>query len=255
MSHSFYVIGIQVIINKRFEYPTVQRVTAADGKRFYVDPTTDQPLPSVTTILDQTADKGFLIEWEARVGKKKADQIREEAAGLGTLLHTHMECHIQGIQRPGGNNLVRLLATRMANQIIEKAMPRVTEVWGVEIPLWFPGLYAGTTDLVGLFDGEPAIMDYKTTKKMKSRDKIPDYFDQTVAYGLAHNEIFGTKIRKGVIFMVSRELEYETYVLEGADYDRHEQSFLDRVGNYYAGNPVLMEKTSSCKVETVQPLA
>jgi hypothetical protein len=242
-----------VIINKRFEYPAVERVTAPDGKRFYVDPTSDQPLPSVTTILDKTADKGFLVEWEARVGKKKADQIREEAAGLGTLLHTHMECHIQGIARPGGNNLIRQLTTRMADQIIEKAMPRVDEVWGFEIPLWFPGLYAGTTDLVGVFDGKPAIMDYKTTKKMKSRDKITDYFDQTVAYSLAHNEVFGTEIKCGVIFMVSRELEYQTYVLEGEEFDQHVASFLDRVGAYYAGDPIIMEKTPFCTVEQVQP--
>lgn len=247
------MIGYQVNIHKRYAYPSVERVTAANGKRFYLDPTTDQPLPSVTTILDSTADKSFLVEWEARVGKKKAEAIRNEAAGLGTLLHTHMECHIQSIDRPGGNNIGRMLARRMADVIIEKAMPRVSEVWGFEIPLWFPGLYAGTTDLVGLFDDEPAIMDYKTTKKMKSRDKITDYFDQTVAYGLAHNEVFGSNIRKGVIFMVSRELEYETYVLEGAEYDKHEASYLDRVGKYYAGNPILMERTVGCKVEQVQP--
>jgi hypothetical protein len=244
-----------VFINKLHEYPTLDRTTAADGTRFYLDPNNGQPLPSVTTILSHTSDKTFLIEWQARVGQRKADAIRDEAAALGTLLHTHMECHIQGIPRPGGNNLARQMATRMADTVIREAFPKLDEVWGYEIPLWYPGLYAGTTDLVGVYDGAPAIMDYKTTKKMKSRDKITDYFDQTVAYSLAHNEVFGTNIRRGVIFMVARDLEYQTYVLEGAEYDRHEASFLDRVGQYYASNPTVMEVSAGSKTERVTPSA
>lgn len=231
----------------------MDRTTADDGKRYYLDPTNGQPLPSVTTILSQTADKTYLVEWEARVGKEKAEAIRNEAAGLGTLLHTHMECHIQGITRPGGNNIGRQMVARMADQIIEKAMPNVDEIWGFEIPLWFPGLYAGTTDLVGVYEGKPAIMDYKTTKKMKSRDKIADYFDQTVAYSLAHNEVFGTNIRCGVIFMVARDLEYQTYVLEGDEYDRHEASFLERCGAYYASDPQIMDASQVTITEKVYP--
>lgn len=244
-----------MVINKIHEYPALARTTAVDGTRFYLDPNNGQPLPSVTTILSYTQDKSFLVEWQARVGQKKADAIRDEAASLGTLLHTHMECHIQGLPRPGGNNLMRQLSRRMADVVIENAFPKVNEVWGVEIPLWFPGLYAGTTDLVGIYDGKPAIMDYKTTKKMKSRDKIEDYFDQTVAYSLAHNEIFGTNIRRGVIFMVARDLEYQTYVLEGAEYDKHEASFLNRVHSYYASDPIIMEVTEGATVENVTPLA
>ncbi len=242
-----------MIINKLYDYPAMKRITAGNGARCYLDPQNDQPLPSVTTILSHTQDKSFLVEWEARVGTKKANAIREEAAGLGTLLHTHMECHIQGIQRPGGNNLARQMASRMADKIIAEAFPMLEEVWGFEIPLWYPGLYAGTTDLVGVYNGAPAIMDYKTTKKMKSRDKITDYFDQTVAYGLAHNEVFGTNIRRGVIFMVARDLEYQTYILEGDEYDRHEASYLERVSAYYSSNPETIEVNSFCTVEMVHP--
>jgi hypothetical protein len=222
-----------VIINKLYSYPSLERNTGEDGTRFYLDPNTSQPLPSVTTILSHTADKSFLIEWQNRVGQKKADAIRDEAAGLGTLLHTHMECYIQNIDRPKGNNIVRQLATRMADTIINKGLPKVDEVWGYEVPLYFPGLYAGTTDLVGVYDGKPAIMDYKNTKKMKTKDMIGDYMAQLCAYALAHNENHGTNISCGVIFMVDRSLKYETFVIEGNEFTEHAMKFLNRVDEFY----------------------
>lgn len=221
-------------INKLYEYPSLERSTSEDGTRFYLDPNTNKPLPSVTTILSHTADKSFLIEWQNRVGLKKAEEIRNEAAGLGTLLHTHMECHIQGIQRPGGNNLVRQLASRMADTIIKEGLPKVDEVWGYEVPLYFPELYAGTTDLVGVHNGKPAIMDYKNTKKMKTKDKIGEYMAQLCAYALAHNENHGTDINSGVIFMVDRSLKYETFVIEGDEFTEHAMKFLNRVGEYFS---------------------
>ena len=219
-------------INKLYEYPSLERSTSEDGTRFYLDPNTNKPLPSVTTILSHTADKSFLIEWQNRVGLKKAEEIRNEAAGLGTLLHTHMECHIQGIQRPGGNNLVRQLASRMADTIIKEGLPKVDEVWGYEVPLYFPELYAGTTDLVGVHNGKPAIMDYKNTKKMKTTDMITDYYCQCVAYALAHNLHYDTNIQQVAIFMVARNLDYKTFVIEGDEFDHYATLWQNRIIQY-----------------------
>lgn len=219
-------------ITKLYEYPILEQINGNDGKRHYICPVTGAYLPSVTTVLDETADKTFLIEWAKRVGEEKAEQIRNEAAGLGTLLHEHMECHIQDIPRPRGSNLVRKMAENMADVIIERGLPDLQEIWGIESRLYYPGLYAGTTDLVGVYNGKEAIMDYKNTKKMKKRDMLGNYFDQTVAYALAHNALFGTNIRKGVIFMVARDLKYETFILEGAEFDKHEVLFLKRLEQY-----------------------
>ena len=225
-----------MIIKKIYEYPTLEQINGNDGKRHYVCPKTGSYLPSVTTVLDETADKTFLIEWAKRVGETKAEQIRTEAAGLGTLLHEHMECHIQSIPRPKGTNLVRKMAENMADVIIQRGLPGLQEIWGIESRLYYPGLYAGTTDLVGIYDGCPAIMDYKNTKKMKRRDMLENYFDQTVAYALAHNALFDTNIRKGVIFMVARDLQYETFILEGSEFDKHEVLFLKRLEKYMENN-------------------
>jgi genome maintenance exonuclease 1 len=221
-------------INKRFEYPLIDKVTLDDGTRYYVCPDTGQHLTSVTTILSATADKAFLVEWEKRVGIKKADQMRKEGTDLGSLMHTHLECHITGDPRPGGNNLVHQMASRMADKIIQGGLKDVDEVWGMESQLFFPGLYAGTTDLVGVYKGKPAIMDHKSAKKMRSRDQIGDYFQQAAAYALSHDERYGTEIETGVIFMVSRDLKYETYVIEGDEFKTAKLKWLDRVGHFFA---------------------
>lgn len=223
-----------MLLNKRFEYPVLSRVTNEDGTRFYTDPTSGHPLPSVTTVLAGTSDKSAIKVWEEFVGKKKADEVRKQATDLGTLMHTHVENFVMGIPRPRGNNLIRQQAERMADQIIEKGMANVNEVWGQEVGMYFPGLYAGTTDLVGVHQGAEAIMDHKSAKKMRSRDMIEDYFCQLAAYGLAHNEVYGTSIRKGVIFMVDRELNFKEFVLEGAEWQKYTDTFLSRYEAYLA---------------------
>jgi genome maintenance exonuclease 1 len=219
-------------INKQFTYPTLERVTQEDGTRHYI---CDQQIPhaSVTTILSATEDKTGLLEWRAWVGDKKADQIRDEATGLGSLMHTHLENWMEGIDRPGGNNVVRQMARNMADTIIERGLVNVSEVWAMEEMLYFPGLYAGTADLIGLHKGEPAIMDYKTTNKMKSKDKINNYACQLAAYALAHNELFGTNIKKGVIFMVARDLSFQEYVFEGEEFEKAVQEWMDRLDQFF----------------------
>ena len=219
-------------INKQFNYQILERVTAEDGNRYYVCPEGDQ-LRSVTTILGATEDKTGLMEWRAWVGEKKADQIRDEAAGLGSLMHTHLENYMEGIERPGGTNVVRQMATKMADVIIEKGLVYVDEVWAMEEMLYFPKLYAGTADLIGIHRGEPAIMDYKTTNKMKSKDKIGNYACQLAAYALAHNELFDTNIRRGVIFMVARDLSYQEYVFEGEEFESAVNEWLERLDRFF----------------------
>lgn len=223
-----------MIINNAFDYKVLSRVTNPDGTRFYNCPETNDKLVSVTTILSGTADKKGLKEWEEFVGKEKADRVRLEATNLGTLMHTNIENHILGIPRPGGSHLLRKQASRMADQIIEKGLCHVDEVWGQEVGMYFPGLYAGTTDLVGVHQGQPAIMDHKSAKKMRSRDMIEDYFCQMCAYALAHDEVYGTKIRKGVIFMCSRDLEFKEFIVEGVEFDRCMERFLSRMETYFA---------------------
>lgn len=219
--------------NKLYDYPELERVTSDDGDRYYVCPEGNK-LSSVTTILSATADKTGLMEWRAWVGDKEADRIRDEATGLGTLMHTHLENWMTGDERPGGNNLVRQMARNMADTIINRGLVNVSEVWAMEEILYYPGLYAGTADLIGVHKGQPCIMDYKTTRKMKTREQIVDYSHQLSAYAMAHNEIYGTEINKGVIFMVGRNLEYEEFVFEGDEFQQAQVEFAKRVELFLA---------------------
>jgi genome maintenance exonuclease 1 len=219
-------------VKKHFNYHTLERVTHPDGNRFYVCPEGNQ-LSSVTTILGATEDKTGLMEWRAWVGDKKADQIRDEATGLGSLMHTHLENWMMQIERPRGNNLVRQMASNMADVIIHRGLVNVSEVWAMEEMLYFPKLYAGTADLIGIHNGEPAIMDYKTTNKMKSKDKINNYACQLSAYALAHNELFGTEIKRGVIFMVARDLSFQEFVFEGEEFTKATDEWLERLDIFF----------------------
>ncbi len=222
-----------MLINKKFDYPPIERVTLEGGKRYYICPESGMKLVSVTTILDYTSDKDF-SEWEKRVGKVKADQERKYGKDLGQLVHDHMEKYILNEERPSGNNLIRAAAKRMSDVIIEQAMPGVDEVWGIETPLFYPQLFAGTTDVVGIYKGRQSIMDFKNAKKLRKREEIVDYRDQLSAYSISHNERYGTEIEQGVIFMVSRDLNFECFIYDREDMKRGADSFLSRVSRFYA---------------------
>lgn len=216
---------------EKYNYVPMER-EEINGRRHYIDPTGNS-LPSVTTILSETKDMKGLNSWKKFVGQKEADRIVKEATDLGSLMHENMESWIQGVERPRGNNLIRVMARNMADQIIQKGLVHVDEVWGIETGLYYPGLYAGTTDLCGIYKGVPAIMDHKTANKMKKPEHVQDYFCQGVAYCEAHNHLYGTDIKRVVLFMVDRDLNYKEWMLEGNEYDTAYDRWLTRLEQYY----------------------
>ena len=219
---------------QKFEYKNCTQVNdPVTRKRVYLTPD-GESLPSVTTILSATKDMTALNEWKKRVGEEKAKQITTEAAGVGTAMHSNLERFIAGLQRQPGNNPVHVQANKMADVIIEQGLSKVNEVWAMEQSLYFPGLFSGTTDLVGVYNGEPAVMDYKQTNKPKKEEWVEDYKIQLTAYIMAHNEVYGTDIRRGIVFMCSRNCEYQQFDLQPSDYSKYEDLWLAKVEEYYA---------------------
>ena len=219
---------------QRYNYHNIARVTI-DGKRHYATPTGEN-LPSVTTILDKTKPQekiDALNNWRKRVGYQQAQTITTEAAGVGTVMHKMLEEHCKGEARPVGSNQVQQIARKMADTVITNGLANMTEVWGLEVPLYYPGLYAGTTDLVGCWKGDPAIGDFKQTNKPKKREWIDDYFLQLSAYIMAHDELYGTTIPRGVVLMCSRACEYQEFILEGDELEKYKAHWIDRVEQYY----------------------
>lgn len=194
-------------------------------------------VPSVTTILDATKPeeaKQALREWRKRVGEEKAKQITTEAAGRGTRMHKWLENHVKtGSMGEPGTNPYSIQSHQMAQTIRDKGLRNCQEFWGTEVSLYFPEIYAGTTDLVGVHDNNEAIMDHKQTNKPKKREWIDDYFLQLAAYALAHNEVWGTKIRKGVVFMCSAANEYQEFIVEGSEFDKYTDLWYSRLDKYY----------------------
>lgn len=224
---------------ERFQYKNCKQVNL-EGKRVYVTPD-GETVPSVTTILGKTKDMTHLNEWRKRIGEEKARQITTEAAGVGTAMHANLERFLAGLDRMPGRNPVHVKANAMADQIILNGLSKVNEVWAMEQSLYFPGLYSGTTDLVGVYDGEPAVMDHKQTNKPKKAEWIEDYKLQLVAYILAHNEVYKTDIRRGVVFMCSRGDDstaiggeiYQQFDLLPHEFNKYQDMWLDKVEDYY----------------------
>jgi hypothetical protein len=100
--------------------------------------------------------------------------------------------------------------------------------------LYSDGLYAGTSDLIGIFDGAETIMDWKNTIKMKKREQLTDYRAQAAAYAIAHNEMFGTNIRQISIMMVDRDLNFEAFVFKDDEFDESVATWISRLEEYYA---------------------
>ena len=220
------------LITNKFDYQTIQR-KSVDGKRKYLTPD-GGAVASVTTILDATKDKTHLIAWRKRVGETKAQQIVTEAAGVGTRMHKYLEDYVEfGTWAEPGSNPYAKQAHMMATQVKENALSDVDEIWGSEVALYVPQMYAGTTDLVGQYKGNPCIMDFKQTNKPKKLEWVQDYFLQLTAYAIAHNEIYGTNICEGHIFMCSRAGEYQQFDLWPHEFKEWEQEWWNRVYAYY----------------------
>jgi hypothetical protein len=218
---------------ERFQYKNCVQVNdPVTRKRVYKTPD-GETLPSVTTILGATKDMTALNEWRKRIGEDKANQITREAAGVGTAMHSNLERFIAGIQRQPGNNPVHVQANKMADIIIENGLKDMTEVWAMEQSLYFPGLYSGTTDLVGVYKGNPSVCDYKQTNKPKKEEWVDDYKIQLTAYIMAHNEVYKTEIREGHVFMCSRDLQYQQFDLWPDEFTYWENQWLDKVQEYY----------------------
>jgi len=221
--------------NKKFVYPGTVR-ESINGKRHYV--IGESKLPSVTTILQATMSeekRESLRRWMERVGKKEAELVKDRAASRGTTMHKILEHKILGTGHADLTDTGQQ-AMKMADMIADRGLSKVSEFYGTEVTLHYPDLYAGQTDLSGIFDGKDSIIDFKQTNKPKQREWIDDYFIQLAAYCMAHDFVYGTYIEKGVVMMCSPDLFYQEFIIEGEELKDYKYKWLQRVDQYYAQN-------------------
>jgi ATP-dependent exoDNAse (exonuclease V) beta subunit len=227
--------------NKLYEYPKSIRSLINDARHYDIG---DEKLPSVTTILSATQSdekRASLAKWKQKVGENEAEHVKNVASNRGTAMHKYLEHHIEG---QGILDLTEIgqEAERMAKTVIDKGFPDLEEIWGSEVTLYYPGLYAGATDLVGIYQGRESICDFKQTNKPKRDEWITDYKLQMAAYAMAHDYVYGTNIEQGVILMCTPDCFFQRFIINGQDFRNWKGEWLRRVDQYYENRKATSER-------------
>ena len=220
---------------KKYVYPRSTREAIA-GLRHYTVDGQEEKLPSVTTVLGQTQPKEkreSLDRWRQKVGLREAEKITRDAAIRGTAMHKYLEDLILG-QRSLDLTPLGVEATNMAQIIVDRGLNDCSEIYGIEATLYYPGLYAGSVDLVAKYKDKVSIIDFKQTNKPKQREWIGDYFLQMGAYGMAHDAVYGTTIEQGIIMMCSKDGFYQQFMIEGEEFRQAKHNFLGRLNEFYS---------------------
>ena len=216
----------------KYYYPNLERVEENE-MRFYKDSNNDL-VPSVTTVLDATGDKSGITQWRRKVGTAQADAIVQESTLIGSAVHEAIENYLLG---NSWNNFTEdrngFLAKSISSKFISSCLDGIDEVWGLESGLILDGLYAGTADCIGVYKGLPAIIDFKTAKKLKRKDWIEDYFLQCSAYANAHNVMFETSINDLVILMVDRDLLFKEFHIKKDEFSLYTDKWKKRLIKFH----------------------
>jgi len=218
--------------NKQFDYPKTVRSSVGGVRKYSIG---QEKLPSVTTIISSTqdADKtANLAKWKLKVGDVEAERIKNTAALRGTAMHTYLEHYVKGGNVLDLTDLGRE-ARSMGDTIIEKGLPDMEEVWGVETTLFYPGLYAGQTDMCGVYQGRESIIDFKQSNKPKRAEWIGDYKLQLAAYATAHDQVYGTSIEQGVILMCTPDNYFQRFIVNGSEFKEWKWKWLQKIDEYY----------------------
>ena len=216
----------------KYSYPDLERVKENE-MRFYKDSNNDL-VPSVTTVLDATGDKSGITQWRRKVGPAQADAIVQESTLIGSAVHEAIENYLLG---KSWSNFTEdrngFLAKSISSKFISSCLNGIDEVWGLESGLILDGLYAGTADCIGVYKGLPAIIDFKTAKKLKRKDWIEDYFLQCSAYANAHNVMFETSINDLVILMVDRDLLFKEFHIKKDEFSLYTDKWKKRLIKFH----------------------
>ena len=215
--------------NQKYTYTQGTQITDQGTRNYDI---AGQRLPSVPTILGKTKDNTFLKKWIKDKGEKEAERIKNLSSRRGTAMHRYIEYYLQ---QKGYEDMTSFgqEAKRMARKVIETGLAPVNEYYGSEVTLYYPGLYAGSTDLVCLHNDKETIVDFKQSNRPKREEWITDYKLQGGAYAMAHDCIYGSKVEQVVIMMCTPDLYYQQFVLNGARFRQYKWKWLWRLSEYY----------------------
>ena len=215
--------------NNKYEYAIGKQINEDNGRIYDV---AGFRLPSVTSILSRTKDQGFLKKWREKVGDKEADRIMNLSSVRGTAMHKYLESYITEVGYEDLTDTGKQAKT-MAEKVVELGLAAIDEYYGSEVTMYYPGLYAGQTDLVCIHDGKDAIVDFKQANRPKREEWIDDYKLQIAAYAMAHDYVYNSTIEKGVIMVCTPDLYYQEFIIEGVELRNWKHKFLKRLNMYH----------------------
>lgn len=185
--------------------PTLSR-ESIDGVRYYNIGGENKKLVSITSVISHYSKEKF-AKWRKRVGEEEANRITKRATSRGTDTHTLIESYLLNEELSEVQPISEMLF-----KLAKPTLNRINNIHCLESSLYSEVLgVAGSVDTVGEFDGELAVIDYKTSAKSKPREWIEDYFVQTMFYGMALYEMTGIQIKKLVIIMTCENGECVVY--------------------------------------------
>lgn len=210
-----------------FEQKLLERIDlphedTGDG-RFYVLPETGERFMSVTTKLGRLMPSDWLAEWKSRIGEQRAAHISGVAKSRGTALHTLAERYLLGDPEWATNIMpaTRTLfyGTTGTNGIKGHLDKSLTTLYGIEVPLYSRRIKAGgRADLLGHWEGEPAVIDFKGSSYPKELSGIEGYFLQTAAYGIMTHELYGIAPKKLVVVIGVEHEDAQVFVQESREW-------------------------------------
>ena len=220
--------------NNKFSYPKSMR-SVFNGSRHYS--VNQEHLPSVTSILKETESeekKASIANWKARVGIAESNRIKIDASNRGTLMHTYLEKYLLGQLNLDLLEQDDDKSKKMADEIIEKGIKnKLSEIWGTEATLYYPGKYAGTCDACGVYLGQETIIDFKQSNKPKKEEWIEDYYLQLGAYSLAHNVVYNSRITQGIVLLCTVNNLFQDFKIQGEKLQEYQNKFLEKVEQFY----------------------
>lgn len=199
------------------ELPQLTRKTTESGRKYFTPE--GNAYPSVTTVLGILGKKE-LMEWRRRVGEDEANRISRQAANRGTAVHKLCEDYLDNKEDYSKKHMPANI--HMFNTMKSLLDEKINNIWFQEAFLYSDELRTGgQVDCIAEFNGELSVIDFKTSRRPKSPDKIENYFMQICFYAKAFEERTGIAIKKGVVLIGVDDSEPQTFIIHTEDYLEH----------------------------------
>ena len=217
--------------NNLKQFPTLKQINTPEGRRYETEDRVR--VPSITTVLGDTADKSALFEWRKRVGEERANQISLNATTRGTKMHTLCEKYLLNEDLGElGNDAGELLFKG-----IRPLLDKVDNIKCLESRLLSKKLgVAGTVDCIAEYDGNLAVIDFKTSRRVKKEEYIQDYYLQGCFYYTAYYEMTGELPKQISILISVEDGSTQVFTLKGREIIENTEKLKKRIRHWYYKN-------------------